>query len=245
MRAKLLLLALLCSCALPAAAQVPPGVYVTEGGWGTLDVKPGGRNFEIDTVGANGHVCEMKGTLRGTGPGGTAGTAGSAVGRAETDEKDKPCTIRFTPKDGGIDVAPGENGACSYFCGMRAGVAGVYFKPAPGCSPDVVAKGRASFKRLYDQKAYAQARDTLAPFLERCVKTMVSNEADWIRNDLSITLYRLKDYAGCLKVLQPLAEQVAMTDAQIKDSLPPFEGEQAVPVARAARTNLRLCKAGR
>lgn len=238
MRKAILLAGLLLSCALPAAAQVAPGVYITERGWGTLEVKPGGREFEIDSVGSNGHVCEMKGTLRAT-------TPGAAAGRAETDEKNKPCTVRFTPKDGGIDVAPSENGACSFFCGMRAGVEGVYFKPAAGCYPDAVAKARAAFKRQYDQKAYTQARDILAPVLERCIKTMGSNDADWIRNDLSITYYRLKDYASCLKVLEPLAEQAAMSEAQIKDSLPPFEGELAVPIARAARTNLRLCKAGK
>jgi hypothetical protein len=105
-----------------------------------------------------------------------------------------------------------------------------------------VAASRKTFKRQYDAKDFAAAQATLAPVLGDCSKTL-----DWIttgrvRNDLAITQFRLGDRAGCLKTLEPLAEDAAKTDQGVKDSYPPADAEDILPVARAARTNLKLCK---
>jgi hypothetical protein len=234
MRKCLRLAGLFLACALPAHAQIAPGDYVTEGGWGNLSLKPGagGLAFQINAIGANLHVCEIAGVVR------------AGVARVETDEKGKACVVRFTPKFGGIEVSPQEGEPCLYFCGMRATFEGVYFKPAPGCAAAEVTKGRAVFKRQFDQKAYAEARATLEQLLDRCAKTLFGNDADWMRNDLAITLYRLKDNAGCLRLLQPLAELGAMSEAKVREEYPPSDADMMVPIARATRTNLRLCKGG-
>ena len=63
-----------------------------------------------------------------------------------------------------------------------------------------------------------------------------------MRNDLAITQYRLGDRAGCLKTLQPLAEDAAKTDAQLKDDFPPSDWDMFRRVVGATRANLKLCK---
>lgn len=233
-RKTILLAGLLLACALPVQAQLAPGDYVTEGGWGNLSLKSdaGGLAFQINAVGGNLHVCDIDGVVR------------AGVARVETGEKGQACVVRFAPKDGGIQVSPQEGEPCRSFCGMRAGFEGLYFKPAPGCAAAEVKRGRAAFKRQFDQKGYTEARATLEPLIERCTKTLYGPDADWMRNDLAITLYRLKDNAGCLRVLQPLAELGAMSEAKVREEYAPSDAEMMVPIARATRTNLRLCKGG-
>jgi len=42
--------------------------------------------------------------------------------------------------------------------------------------------------------------------------------------------------------LQPLAEHTAQTDDDIKGMYPPFQADIFLPVVRATRTNLKLCR---
>lgn len=125
---------------------------------------------------------------------------------------------------------------------MRASFSGTYIKPAPACTDKAVANSRRTFKRQYDAKDYAAAQTTLAPVLGGCDRTIDWITKGWIRNDLALAQMRGGDRAACLKTLQPLIEDAAMTDDEIKSSYPPSDAEIFLPVVRAARTNLKLCR---
>jgi hypothetical protein len=59
---------------------------------------------------------------------------------------------------------------------------------------------------------------------------------------LNITQYKVGDKAACLKTLQPLAEDAARTDADIKEGYPPADAEDYLPIVKATRFNLKMCK---
>lgn len=227
----------------PAGAQPAPatrleaGEYITEKGWGTLTLRQGGGgrlSFVIEAVGANGHTCGLEGEV--------------VKGRAtlETDEESGPCRVSFTPRGGGIEsveVVAEDAEACRYFCGMRAVFEGLYLKPPAGCAPAARETARTEFKRLYDKKAYPQALARLEPVLEGCARFVGWIEEGWIRNDLAITLLKTGDLAGCRRLLEPLAADAARTEEELREEYPPSDADSYLPVVKAARTNLKLCKA--
>lgn len=223
--------------ALPFCAQagaVVPGQYITEHGWGRLTVKPpteGRLLFVIDAVGANMHVCNLEGEIR----------AGKAV--LESSDANKPCVVTFAAQANGVAVATTTGEQCREFCGMRAQFEGVYLKPAPGCDDASRARTRKTFKQHYDKKAYAEALATLAPVLQQCAPTLDWLERGWIRNDVALTQLKLGQAAACLATLQPLAEDAALSDEAVREGYPPSDAESYLPIVKATRTNLRLCKA--
>ena len=103
-------------------------------------------------------------------------------------------------------------------------------------------KTRAEFKRLYDKKAYPDARSTLEPVLTKCKKTLDLDSDGWIRNDVAIALHHLGDAAACRQMLEPLSKDAAKTDAAIREDMQPSDGDSAIRIARATRTNLKLCQ---
>ena len=214
---------------------ITPGEYLTEGGWGNLTItanKAGGLAFEINAIGANGHTCGLSGEIHGD------------KATLEEGEEGKPCIVTFTPSAQSIEVSDNDN-ACRYYCGARAGFTGTYLKPRPMCRPKDVEKSRTEFKKLYDKKAYAQARARLEPVLKECAPLLHWSELGWLRNDLAITQYKLRDYAGCRKTLEPLVEDARRTDEELRENYPPTDAETVIPFARATRTNLGLCATGR
>ena len=221
--------------AVPAAEPaVQPGNYVTERGWGNLKIesdKSGALKFSIEAMGGNAHSCSLVGEIRD--------------GRATLEAMDpgKPCVVTFKRAADGVAVDSVDPQLCRYYCGMRATFEGIYLKPAPGCAPAALKRARDDFKRLYDRKDYAAARAKLEPALNNCVKTLDWLETGWMRNDLALTQFRLGDAAGCLRTLEPLAADAAKSEAQIRDDLPPSDADNWLPIAKAARTNLRLCAA--
>jgi hypothetical protein len=229
MRRQLALAALaFLSAGLACAQQTttpPPGEYIYEGGNGTLTVKSGNR-FGIETVGANGHSCTLDGTI--------------AQGKAKL--ADSTCVVSFSTAADKIVVGTNGSEQCLDNCGARAGFKGNYFKPSPACTTKAVAASRKTFKRQYDAKDYAAAQSTLAPVLAECDATLYWIDKDWMRNDLALAQFKLGDRAACLKTLQPLREDAAKTDSDLKDEYPPVEAEIYGPVVRAARTNLKLCR---
>jgi hypothetical protein len=233
----------LCGAALlgmaPAQAQsYPPGEYISGNGLGTLKVEPATGNrqkFSLESWGANGHSCSLDGEIV------------ARVARLSTDDanKEPPCVVGFNPKGTGIDVAPkGEGSACRSFCGMRASFEGTYLKPAPGCTNAEMTRTRTRFKQAYDRKDYALARQLLAPLLKTCAETLSELQGADIRNDLAVTLHHLNEDAACREVLEPLRELARMSKDELNKNFPPADAEARAPVARAARTNLRLCGAG-
>ena len=233
-----LTLTLLSLAAIAAEAQVQPGVYVTEGGWGVLKVvraKNGATTFDIEAMGGNAHSCSLDGEIR--------------YGRAvlEALDKDKPCTVTFAATGSGVRVkAAGEAdyALCRYFCGVRADFEGEYLKPPTGCAPAEIKRTREEFKRLYDRKEYAAARAKLEPAFGNCGKFIDWLDTGWMRNDLALAQLRAGDAATCLRTLEPLAKDAAKSDAQItRDMVAPTDVENWLPVVKAARTNLKLCGA--
>ncbi len=225
---RILFSCVLCLQAGLAGAQVanpPTGEYIFERGSGLLHVKPGGA-FDISTVGANGHSCQLDGRIVG----GKAKLAGS------------PCVVNF--KTTGETVVITTNGAdqCRENCGMRASFKGTYTRPSPACTIDAVSTSRKRFKQQYDAKNYGAAEGTLSAVLSECEKTLDWLSTSRIRNDLAITQFKTGDKAACLKTLQPLAEDASRTDADIKDGYPPADAEDYLPIVKATRFNLKMCK---
>jgi hypothetical protein len=215
-----------------ADAPIEAGEYITEGGWGRLSIKPakGAKlRFAIDAVGANGHTCDLSGEIRNS----------RAV--LEGEDKAKPCVVEFYAAKNGVNVSSDE---CRYYCGVRAGFDALYLKPAAGCEGAARDKAEKSFKKLYGHKNYPEAKTTLEPLLKNCLKTLHSAELGSIRNDLAITMYKLGDFAGCLGVLEPYVADAKLSDEKLREDLPPADGDMLVDVVRAARTNLKLCRAG-
>lgn len=228
----------LISAAAPGAGPdaLAPGVYVYEGGHGTIEVSrngaSGGLRFDVSTWGANGHTCTLDGELR---PGEAAATL-----REEADGPDETCTVTFAPRPDGVGVSASE--PCRRYCGMRAGFEGTYRRPPPICEPANVQAFRKEFKRLYDAKAHADAKSTLEPLLA-CEPFLDELELGWIRNDLAVTRHKLGDDPGCRALLAPHASLAATSDAQLREQLPPADAEAYGSLARATRYNLKLCGA--
>ena len=227
-------IALLAAFLLPrahaAGRSVGPGDYILDKGYGSLSIKRGkdsGLRFEIAAIGANGHTCGLDGELKN-------GQAKLDIGEGE-----KSCTVHFNSSAIGIDVTSSD---CSYFCGVRAGFDGTYVKPAAGCDVASRSKTQQEFKRLYDAKAYGQARAKLDTLIAKCEKVIHWSELGSIRNDLAITLYKLHDPSACLARLAPYIEDAAKDDDEIRGSYPPVDFDIYSGIIKAARTNIRLCK---
>jgi hypothetical protein len=228
-------LPLLVAASLPFLAHakspaIVPGTYVLGYGSGDLTIaaqKNDKQEFNIDVVGANAHTCTLSGQIEGE--------------VARLTEGDQVCQVRFVPKNGGVDVmVDGDQEPCRAYCGVRAWFEGFYLSEAPKCRAKKVEAERARFKKLYDKKAYAEARDILRAVLDQCAQQSHESVLGWVRNDLAITYHKLKDDASCLEVLKPLAELANTPDDDIK-GMGPADAEYRIPIAKAARHNLKLC----
>ena len=221
---------LACGIAYAQKAVLQPGEYL-DGSGGYLILKPGkdgGFAFTLHSVGGNRHTCDADGTI---------GKNNTATLKPEPNVT---CVLQFTPQAAGIDVSV--KGTCPAYCGARATLDGTYLKPEPGCDRAGVKKSRAGFKKLYDQKSYAEARKVLEPVVKRCEKFVDNRDDGWMRNDLALTLARLGDGAECRKTLEPLAELAAKSDAAIREDYPPNDADVMMSMIRATRTNLKLCQ---
>lgn len=206
-------------------ATPAPGTYVRKGGGGDLVVRADGK-FHIQTLGSNGHTCELDGTI-------TNGRARLA---------DAACAVDFSPAGQRVAVDTATAEACQNFCGMRAWFGGDYLRPTPGCTDKAIAASRRNFKRAYDGKDYRLALTTLAPVLQDCDEVLTGVAKGWIRNDLALAQLRSGDAAACRKTLAPLAEEAGKTDEQLREVYPPIDADVVLPMLKAARTNLRLCR---
>lgn len=210
------------------SARPAPGEYITEGGWGTLKIKPD-MKFEIFAMGANGHMCELAGKIVGN--------------RATLRESyaDKVCVVRFNVVSGGVTVDSEEGSECRIYCGARAGFEDKYWRPVSGCNSPDIARKRGEFQQFYNAKRYDAAAAKFAPILKNCARTLSSTESGDIRNDLAVTQYHLGDFKGCQKTLEPLTAEAETSDAELAQNYPPVNAEQAIAMAKKTRTNLRLC----
>lgn len=216
----------------------PPGEYLTERGWGTLEIKPaqqGRQRFDINTVGANGHMCMLDGEIQN----------GKAFLLEAYDENG--CDLSFVAKGTSIDVVINTPEPCRMYCGARAGFNSLYLKPAPGCDTASRARTRKTFKKLYDSKDYAAAERTLAPILQDCKQTLHWLEEGRLRNDLALTQAKQGYGEACEATLQPLVEDAVRSDEAVCERrsdgayLPPTDCDSYLPIVRATRVNLKWC----
>lgn len=225
-----LILLALAGIAPTAAAPLAPGEYAPKGGDGTLTIQPAKgatQAYSLFSMGANGHTCDVDGTLRD--------------GVPQPIESAPGCKIAFSVDGSGIEVRHNAHEDCHRFCGMRAGFAGRYLRLPASCTSREISAARKRFQVRYNKRDYAGARAALKPLFADCEAFLSYFELGGLRNDLAITQFHLGDKAGCLATLAPLKEEAQKSDDELLEQYPPFDGQNAVSVARAARTNLRKC----
>jgi len=229
------------SFSVQANPPLKTGVYVREGGSGTLTLKAGKKGelaFSLDAVGVNAHTCSLEGKIRN----------GKALMKDDLDGG--ICTVTFTPHKNGIEVegkdedSGYESGACRYYCGMRASFSGRYLTPRSGCSPVETRQAQQDFQRFYDAKAYKKALATLKPVLDKCQSVLNElYEEGRIRNDLAVTYHKLGNYRACYAMLEPYAEDAAQKEDDVGAySYAPAERETYLLTLAAVRVNLRQCE---
>lgn len=228
---------LLSSQVFAQTSTFPPGEYLTEEGWGILNIKPaqqGRQKFDLTALGANGHACDLDGEIY--------------QGKATLIEEDSksPCDISFEAKGTHIDVRAISEEDCRRYCGVRAHFEAVYLKPAPGCDTASRVQTRKAFKKLYDRKDYAAAERTLAPLLTDCKKNLHWQEDGWIRNDLALTQAKLGKGAACKATLKPVLEGTEESDEDVctraDGAYPrPADCDPYLSIVQAARVNLKWC----
>lgn len=224
---RLLPLALACNLGTASANESTPlpGTYTRKGGGGDLVVRPNGE-FRITTLGGKGDTCRLDGTIVG--------------GRATL--ADSACVVAFTPIGVRVTVAPPNADACRGFCGEWAWFGGDYLRRTSTCTDKAIAASRNAFKRAYDRKDYGLAQATLAPMLEDCDALLTGVHKGWLRNDLALAQWRSGDAAACRQTLAPLADEAGKSDPELRKTYSPVDAQQVLPMIRAARTNLRLCR---
>jgi hypothetical protein len=213
-------------------AALKPGEYIADGGFGWLYLtNPQGKGieFKLESIGGNFHTCTLPDTRIVDGLATLVAYDGAQA-----------CVVRFAPTAEGIDIFSNE--ACREYCGMRAVFDGLYLRPVAACGSAAVRATREEFKRLYDRKQYAPALAKLSPLPQRCARTLHRYESSEILNDIAITYYKLGRSADCLRTLEPLTEDAAMSDDEIRDDYPPSDAEAWLPIVKAARFNLGLCR---
>jgi hypothetical protein len=208
--------------------NIAPGEYVYEGGNGVLRINSD-KSFVIDTVGANAHICGLEGELHGS----------------QGVIPNSSCVLHFKPDGNNMRLEDNQADECRNFCGARAGYTGLYIRPTSACTARAIALSRKAFKSKYDQRNYDSAVDILSRVLIDCKKVINHFDADWMRNDLALAQLRSGDKAACLSTLSPLVELAAMSDEDIRGMAEPAYVDWYISIAKATRTNLKLCKATR
>lgn len=209
--------------ALASAQAITPGAYVTEGGWGRVDIGKDGA-FVLEATGSNAHTCNMEGRIAG--------------GRAAPGEG---CTVKFERKGAALDVAAdpataANQDACRSFCGARAHFAGTYFAEPAACRDSEVKSQRKAFMADYQAKRYAQAATRLEKTLGTCGRLLWWMTEAEVRNDLALAQHRAGDKAACSATLKPLEK---LFDPAV--GFPPAEKDWADRVLPQIRFNMTLC----
>lgn len=209
------------------AEAIPPGVYVAEGDRGSLTIEASGR-FQLETLGTNGHTCEVEAIIR---DGAEAVTA-------------EECRIRFERSLDRVSVHPdsASDEACRRHCGLRAWFQGEFFREVPSCRAEPVKRERARFTALYRARHYRQAAEVLSALLNRCGRFMhwLPDEAQ-VRNDLAITYHRMSDDAACIGVLSPLRRAFIEDENITGRSFAPSDEAVGQEIVRITRFNWKAC----
>lgn len=211
--------------ALAQFSTPPQGEYArATGGWGILRAQADSK-FEIETIGGNAHTCGLSGT----------------ISKGKATFEDSSCEVTFKYRDHEVEVATNDSDDCRAFCGMRAGFEGFYSKLSPLCTTSAIENSKGAFKKYYLAKNYAAALKVITPVATQCERFLYWIDSAWVLNDLALTQFKLGNKAACIKTLQPLAKDAAMSDEQIKEKYPPTDADNYLGVMHATRTNLKLC----
>ncbi|MES2283819.1 MAG: hypothetical protein V4542_20590 [Pseudomonadota bacterium] len=201
-----------------------PGEYVTDGGSSSLTIDSASK-FDINTQGANGHLCSLEGVI--------------INGKSKIDNS--ACQVTLKAQGPHVMVTTNGSEECRDFCGARAWFEGLYRRPSPLCTRQSIESSKKIFKKEYSAKNFSAALAAIGPIATDCKQLLHWFESAWISNDLALTQFKLGDRAACLRTLKPLAAEAAMTNEEIKSNYPPIDGDMYLPVVAATRTNLKLC----
>jgi hypothetical protein len=224
-----------------AALRNPnPGNYVTDEGWGRLEVKPaeGGVRVSIDARGGNLHTCGLDGLAQagvlmpdGEQDPGTESVPSPDLGGA--------CRVRFHPFAGGVEVEADD--ACHGYCGARAWFPGTYFTEPAACQREARARTQSKFDALYKAGRYADAYARLEPQLEACGRFLEFYESGRLRNDLAITLFHLDRKADCRVMIAPVLQGYPRDIDALRSRWGPLEFDDILPLFRSSWHNDALC----
>ncbi|RUS66471.1 hypothetical protein CUZ56_01751 [Saezia sanguinis] len=228
---------ILCFLSFHAMAQSKPfeaGEYITEGGWGVMNIGPfenGHQSFEIFAVGGNFHTCDLSGKID------------RHVGATEGGG----CEIVFYRNDNGIEVVVDDEmyEACRSNCGNRASFAGHYLKPSQGCERGAMKQAVDRSDELVRQGSYAEAESILRELLSNCQTTLMHYEDGHLRNELAEIQAELNLKQACFQTLQPWTDLANKTDEAVCRNPPiaPAECDEVLSIVSKVRTNIVKCAA--
>lgn len=213
-----------------SGASINPGVYVTGGDWGSLEITnttpDSPMKFLIDALGSNGHICNLEGRI----------VDGQGIAEDEGVIPENKCVIQFKTAHDRISVMVDSQyeDACRGYCGARAWFAGDYFQPIPYCEKSQSI--REEFARVYGDGQYEKAQVLLTNLLSQCERFMYWHTVAEVRNDLAITEFHLGNKTACLKVLEPLSYIV-----EDEPYFTPIDKEWGEEMVKMVRFNWKKC----
>lgn len=220
----------------------PNGTYITNEGWGILklsndktqkDVEA--KSFEINTVGTNGHFCELRGTILSTGI--------AQLKDANNDQK--LCTIHFKPNETGINILEDEKSdSCRSFCGSRASFASHYNAIQPICEPYNIRNAFGAYESSRATDELDIAKERIQPILKDCAKTISLEEKAKLHQALALINYHTHNLAKCQETLAPYQTIIDSSDTEIDNAYtadPTAQNNWRV-IAKQMRDIYTLCK---
>lgn len=224
--------------AAPSNTDIRPGKYIFQNGGGKLVIRKDGfgkLTFAIETVGGNGHICDLTGVISGTN-----GRANGSTGN------DSFCEISFTAGEKSINVQAITEEECRFFCGARSLFDGTYRLPPPTCTDAARQKQRDKSLGFYKASRYRQAAEALQSLMTNCPGFMNWIEIDQVRNDLALAQYRNGEFEQCLSTLGDtymanVKDEEELTSGRSSVFLPPSDFDNYIAVARATWFNKSLC----
>lgn len=241
-------LAVLASAALAVAAPLTPpslllptGAFAVERGAGTLDITEGiqpgltrsSRAFVLWDYGANGHTCNLSGTV-----------VQDQAAFSDPLNKSSVCVVKFIPSAGGIRVqaTPQETCANVAGCGSNVTVGGFYTTVPAGCL-NTPAGYRSLFNVSYKIGNFVEALTHIKLHQEQCSRFEAVFEQQGIDNELALTQYRAGQYQDCRNTLTKWPN-VRLSFEELRDASPfPYELASVVPHWEKSQHILALCEA--
>lgn len=215
-----------------SAPVLPMGVYETHGGNGQLSISAnsqGGQAFELLWVGANGHQCQLTGTIQGM------------RGQAMNDSPENACLIDFASSAKRISVSAATRDTCRQYCGLRAWFEDDYVLPPSGCAAPARKARRQTALSLFNTHQYPDALAKLADLQSTCHAFFSWIEADQVSNALADAHWHLGDGPRCLTVLRDTLGAKYPSEDALSAVLPPGDFDLYLPIAQATWHNLKRC----